>query len=150
MAEEAVTIRELIRRSRKAVLDHDREGWLALWAPDAVIQDPVGPSPFDPDGNGHHGPEGIAAFYDKVIGPNERITFEISDSYDCGNDVADVGLIRTVHPGGTHSDWNSAKTKFAEAWHRHENRWPHPEQKAKRAELSSSVERDLTGGCDKI
>jgi hypothetical protein len=50
----------------------------------------------------------------------------------------------------TDSDWNSAKTKFAEAWHRHENRWPHPEQKAKRAELSSSVERDLTGGCDKI
>jgi steroid Delta-isomerase len=101
-AEETLTIRELIRRSRQAVFDHDREGWLALWASDAVIQDPVGPSPFDPDGNGHHGPEGIAAFYDKVIGPNERITFEIDRSYECGNEVADVGLIRTVLPGGTH------------------------------------------------
>ncbi len=101
-AAETLTIRDLIRRSRQAVYDHDREGWLALWAPDAVIQDPVGPSPFDPDGNGHHGPEGIAAFYDKVIGPNERITFEIDQSYECGNEVADVGLIRTILPGGKH------------------------------------------------
>ena len=101
-AEETLTIRDLIRSSRQAVYDHDREGWLALWAPDAVIQDPVGPSPFDPEGNGHHGPEGIAAFYDKVIGPNERITFEIDQSYECGNEVADVGLIRTILPGGKH------------------------------------------------
>lgn len=100
--EETLTIRELIRRSRQAVYDHDREGWLALWAPDAVIQDPVGPSPFDKEGNGHHGPQAIAAFYDNVIGPNERITFEIDRSYECGNEVADVGLIRTILPGGKH------------------------------------------------
>ena len=101
--EDTLTTRDLIRRSRQAVYDHDREGWLALWAPDAVIQDPVGPSPFDPDGNGHHGPEGIAAFYDKVIGPNERITFEIDQSYECGNEVADVGLIRTSCPAANTS-----------------------------------------------
>jgi steroid Delta-isomerase len=102
MAEDTVTIRELIRRSREAVRDHDRERWLALWAPEAVIQDPVGPSPFDPAGNGHHGPVAIAAFYDTVIAPNELITFEIDRSYECGDEVADVGLIRTVLPGGKH------------------------------------------------
>jgi steroid Delta-isomerase len=102
MAEDTVTIRELIRRSREAVRDHDRERWLALWATDAVIQDPVGPSPFDPAGNGHHGPVAIAAFYDTVIAPNELITFEIDRSYECGDEVADVGLIRTVLPGGKH------------------------------------------------
>jgi steroid Delta-isomerase len=102
MAEDTVTIRELIRRSREAVRDHDRERWLALWAPDALIQDPVGPSPFDPAGNGHHGPVAIAAFYDTVIAPNELITFEIDRSYECGDEVADVGLIRTVLPGGKH------------------------------------------------
>jgi steroid Delta-isomerase len=102
MAEDMVTIRELIRRSREAVRDHDREAWLALWAPDALIQDPVGPSPFDPSGDGHRGPEAIAAFYDNVIAPNELITFEIAQSYECGDEVADVGLIRTVLPGGKH------------------------------------------------
>jgi steroid Delta-isomerase len=67
-----------------------------------VVQDPIGPSPFDPAGDGHRGPAAIAAFYDTVIAPNEQITFEIERSYLCGDEVADVGIIRTVLPGGTH------------------------------------------------
>jgi ketosteroid isomerase-like protein len=81
----------------------DRATWLSLFAPDAVVQDPVGPSPFDPAGTGHRGPAAIAAFYDSVIAPNELITFEIESSYQCGNEVADVGVIRTVLPGGKHA-----------------------------------------------
>lgn len=102
MAEETATARDLARRSQAAVKLKDRATWLSLFAPDAVVQDPIGPSPFDPEGNGHHGPEAIAAFYDKVVAPNELITFEIENSYLCGNEVADVGVIRTVLPGGTH------------------------------------------------
>jgi ketosteroid isomerase-like protein len=100
--DETPTARDLARRSQAAVKVKDRATWLSLWAPDAIIQDPIGPSPFDPDGTGHRGPEAIAAFYDTVIAPNDLITFEIEDSYLCGNEVADVGLIRTVLPGGTH------------------------------------------------
>lgn len=102
MPDETITARDLARRSQAAVKVKDRVEWLSLWAPDAVVQDPVGPSPFDPEGNGHRGPEAIAAFYDKVIAPNELITFEIEHSYLCGNEVADVGVIRTVLPGGKH------------------------------------------------
>ena len=102
MPEEILTARDLARRSQAAVKAKDREGWLSLFAADAVVQDPIGPSPFDPDGTGHHGQTAIAAFYDSVIAPNELITFEIKDSYLCGNEVADVGVIRTVLPGGTH------------------------------------------------
>jgi steroid delta-isomerase len=102
MPDETCTARDLARRSQAAVKAKDREAWLSLWAPDAVVQDPVGPSPFDPDGTGHRGPEAIAAFYDKVIAPNDLITFEIENSYLCGDEVADVGVIRTVLPGGTH------------------------------------------------
>jgi steroid Delta-isomerase len=102
MAEETLTARDLARRSQAAVKVKDRATWLSLFAPDAIIQDPIGPSPLDPEGNGHHGPEAIAAFYDKVIAPNDLITFEIENSYLCGNEVADVGVIRTVLPGGTH------------------------------------------------
>jgi steroid Delta-isomerase len=96
------TARDLARRSQAAVRAKDRAAWLALWAPDAVVADPIGPSPFDPAGTGHRGPAAIAAFYDTVIAPNEQITFEIESSYLCGDEVADVGIIRTVLPGGRH------------------------------------------------
>jgi len=42
----------------------DRDGWLALFADDAVVEDPVGPSAFDPEAKGHRGKEAITAFYD--------------------------------------------------------------------------------------
>jgi ketosteroid isomerase-like protein len=102
MTDEPLTARELGVRSRAAVQAGDRDGWLDLFAEDAVVQDPIGPSPFDPDGTGHHGREAIAAFYDTVIGPSDAITFEIEQSYLCGDEVADVGIIRTTLAGGTH------------------------------------------------
>jgi steroid delta-isomerase len=102
MPDERCSARDLARRSQAAVKAKDRAGWLSLFAPDAIVQDPIGPSPFDPDGTGHRGPEAIAAFYDTVIAPNDLITFEIESSYLCGDEVADVGVIRTVLPGGTH------------------------------------------------
>ncbi len=92
--------RELARRSQAAVAAKDRSAWLALFADDAVVQDPIGPSPLDPGGAGHRGATAIAAFYDMVIATAEQITFEIESSYLCGDEVADVGVIRTVLPGG--------------------------------------------------
>lgn len=103
MTGQANTARDLARRSQAAVRAKDRAMWLSLFAPDAVVQDPVGPSPFDVTGAGHYGTAAIAAFYDTVIAPNELITFDIERSYLCGDEVADVGAIRTVLPGGTHA-----------------------------------------------
>ena len=102
MASSAATARDLARKSQAAVRAKDRAAWLSLFAPDAVVQDPIGPSPFDEAGTGHRGTEAIGAFYDTVIAPNESITFEIESSYLCGEEVADVGVIRTVLPGGRH------------------------------------------------
>jgi steroid delta-isomerase len=102
MTETTPTIRELARRSQAAAGAKDRETWLGLFTPDAVVEDPIGPSPFDPDGKGHRGLAAIAAFYDNVIDQAERITFEIERSYLCGDEVADVGTIRTTLAGGTH------------------------------------------------
>jgi ketosteroid isomerase-like protein len=102
MTSQDLTARELGRRSQAAVEAKDRAGWLDLFAADAVVQDPIGPSPLDPAGNGHRGRAAIAAFYDTVIAPNERVSFEIERSYLCGDEVADVGVIRTTLPGGKH------------------------------------------------
>jgi len=94
--------RQLGIRSRAAVEAGDREAWLDMFTDDAVVQDPVGPSAFDPEGKGHRGRDAIARFYDTVTAPNEAISFEVERSYLCGDEVADVGVIRTTLPGGTH------------------------------------------------
>ena len=83
-----------------AVEAGDRAAWLALFAPDAIVEDPIGPSMFDETGNGHRGPDAIAAFYDNVISSG-RIEFAIRESYAGGNECANVGTITTTLPDGS-------------------------------------------------
>ncbi|QWF83482.1 nuclear transport factor 2 family protein [Amycolatopsis sp. CA-230715] len=91
-------------RSMDAVTRGAKEEWLALFAPDAVIEDPVGPSMFDEEGKGHHGREGISAFWDLTIANVERFVFTIRDSHAVGDEVANVGTITTFLPGGYRVD----------------------------------------------
>jgi steroid Delta-isomerase len=95
------TARDLGRASMAAVEAGDRDAWLKLFAEDAVVEDPVGPSPFDPEGKGHRGIEAIGAFYDTVIGVNDSIRFTIDKSILCGDEVANIGMIRIELPGGS-------------------------------------------------
>jgi steroid Delta-isomerase len=91
--------------SMRAVEAGDKVAWLALFAEDAVVEDPIGPSPFCPDGQGHRGKEAIEAFFDTVIGPNE-VSFRIEQSWAAGNEAANVGTITTRMPEGlvVHTD----------------------------------------------
>jgi ketosteroid isomerase-like protein len=97
-----VTVLDLARRSQAAAGAMDRETWLGLFTPDAIVEDPIGPSAFDPEGTGHRGTAAIAAFYDNVISQAERIDFDIERTYVCGNEMADVGTLRTTLAGGAH------------------------------------------------
>lgn len=86
--------------SMRAVARADKEAWLALWAEDGCIEDPVGPSPLDEEGRGHHGHAGISAFFDTTIALMEGIEFELHASYAAGDEVANVATIHTRMPGG--------------------------------------------------
>lgn len=88
--------------SMAAVEAGGRDGWLALFAPDAIVQDPIGMSPLDPSGDGHRGIEAIAAFYDNVVA-HGRIGFVIRESYAAGNECANVGTITTTFSNGARS-----------------------------------------------
>jgi ketosteroid isomerase-like protein len=81
------------RRSREAVVAGDKEAWLAVFADDAIVEDPIGPSQFDPEGKGHRGRDAISAFWDKAIAPTDKIEFNFVDSFRCGNEEANVGSI---------------------------------------------------------
>jgi hypothetical protein len=91
--------RAAAQRSMDCVHAKKREDWIANFADDAHIEDPIGKSPLDPTGQGQRGKAAIAAFWDRVIAPN-RVLFDIARSYACGNECANVGTITTVMPNG--------------------------------------------------
>ncbi len=57
------------RKSIQYAMEGNKEGWLSLYADDAVVHDPVGKSPMDPSGKGHVGKPAIEQFWDMTIGP---------------------------------------------------------------------------------
>jgi ketosteroid isomerase-like protein len=91
-------------RSMTAVSRGEKDEWLALFAPDAVVEDPVGPSMFDAEGKGHHGQDGISAFWDATIAHVVRFRFVIRDSFANGAEVANIGTITTFLPGNYRVD----------------------------------------------
>ena len=89
------------QRSYAAVAKADLEEWLTVYAADAVIEDPVGPSMFDPEGRGHRGHDGIRAFWELAIAPIETFSFVIHDSHANGRTCANVGTITTTFADGS-------------------------------------------------
>ena len=78
--------------SQKYVSEKNRDGWLGLFAEDAFVADPVGPSPLDPVGDGHRGKTAITAFYDNVISKAD-VSFDYPRSYACANQCAFIGTV---------------------------------------------------------
>ena len=95
-----VALREIPTASLSAVKRGDRDGWLSLFAEDAVVEDPVGKSPLDPTGLGHRGKAAIAAFYDNVIAKNESFDYKINKLVVCGNECANYATFTITFPGG--------------------------------------------------
>jgi steroid Delta-isomerase len=90
---------EMSKKSMAMSEAKDRDGWLGLFAEDAVVEDPVGPSFVDPDGTGQRGIEAITAFYDKVVSQSEALKFTIRQSIECGDEVCNIGELRITLPG---------------------------------------------------
>ena len=81
--------------SRDYAVAKDKKNWLSLFADDAIVQDPIGVSPLDPEGEGHKGIEAIEKFYDTVIA-NGNIEFNILESIPCANECANYAQIVNI------------------------------------------------------
>lgn len=80
---------------------HDRDGWLALMADDVVIEDPIGKSVTNPDGQGVRGKEAVSAFFDTNIAPNNlTITCEETFPSSSPNDIAHILVLNSKFDGG--------------------------------------------------
>lgn len=87
-------------RSRAAVHAGDRDRWVALFTDDALVADPVGPSMFDTDGNGHRGHAAIRAFFDTAIA-NNTVRMNIHSSHAGLDECANVVTVVTTLPDGS-------------------------------------------------
>jgi steroid Delta-isomerase len=92
---------ELAEASLAATRDGDRDGWLALFEEDAVVEDPVGPSGYDTEGTGHRGIAAIAAFHESVISQVEKFEYQIERHYTGGDEVACVVNFQIQNGGNT-------------------------------------------------
>lgn len=87
--------------SWRCVQSHDRGGWLALMSPDVVIEDPIGPSYTNPDGQGVRGKDAVAEFYDANIAVNNlRLTCEESFLSSSPDEAAHILVLRSEFEGG--------------------------------------------------
>ena len=91
------TILRTIERYQSTFSADDREGWLALFTDDAVLEDPVGSAP-------HEGREAIAAFWDRVHGRTERGTVRMTQGPAvCGLEAAWAFELDVTLTGGRRS-----------------------------------------------
>jgi hypothetical protein len=92
MSEDAPTRADVlaaVERSPDALLARDRDGWLAVFGPQAQIEDPVGSRP-------HRGPDEIARFYDTFIGPRDIVFHGDADVVVGSTVIRDVVLEVTM------------------------------------------------------
>ncbi|MDT5264999.1 MAG: steroid Delta-isomerase [Mycobacterium sp.] len=87
--------------SWRCVQAGDKEGWLALMTDDVLIEDPIGESVTNPDGNGVRGKEAVGAFFDANIGPNQlTVTREETFPSSSPTEIAYILTLRTLFPNG--------------------------------------------------
>jgi steroid Delta-isomerase len=86
------TVGDLASTSLQLTKERDRDRWLALFAPDAFVEDPVG-------GGRHEGIDAITAFHDATISTVESFDYEIERTYVCGSEAALVVRFAIVAAG---------------------------------------------------
>ena len=69
----------IVEQSPAAVAAHDKRKWLALFASDGIVNDPVG-------SDIHQGPDQLGRFYDTFIAPND-VVFHPKHDVVCGGTV---------------------------------------------------------------
>ena len=96
------TAQKLAEQSIALTKAGDKQGWLDLFADDALVQDPVGKSFLDPSGKGHQGIEAIGKFWDscRTHGTTEGT---IRESFAAGDSCANLLTLVTTMPDGRQS-----------------------------------------------
>ncbi|MDX3698132.1 nuclear transport factor 2 family protein [Streptomyces europaeiscabiei] len=93
------------RAAMDAVTAGDRAAWSACYADDAVLHDPVGGSPLDPQGSGLRGRDALDGFWQVAIAPN-RVRFDIAAVHTAGAEAAVVATVTVTFADGAVADYD--------------------------------------------
>lgn len=97
----------VVAQSPAAVAAHDKQAWLRLWAPNFVVEDPVGSRPVlggvIDRRSGQRGDGALSRFWDAFIAAND-ISFDVHHDFVNGYRVVRDVTIRTSLPGGARAD----------------------------------------------
>jgi hypothetical protein len=97
--ERSTEVLALVHSSPQLVGQHDKEGWLGIFADDAVVEDPVGSVPVRKGAGVRKGNDELGRFWDTFIAPN-RIIFEPHLDVVVDQAVARDVTIHTTLPSG--------------------------------------------------
>ncbi|GIH93416.1 nuclear transport factor 2 family protein [Planobispora siamensis] len=89
----------------EAVGAGDRDAWLAWYAPDAVLHDPVGGSPLDPSGTGLVGRAALERFWELTVAPND-VRFDVAAVHPAGDEAAVVASVTIRSPHGAQASYD--------------------------------------------
>lgn len=82
-----------------AVSAGDRDQWLSQYSDDAVLYDPVGGSPLDPEGSGLRGRAALEQFWDLMVAPS-TVDFSIDAIHTGANEAAVVASVSMTLAAG--------------------------------------------------
>lgn len=77
----------------------NKAAWLSLFADDAIVYDPVGPSGHDPGGRGFRGKARIGEFWDLMIGTGD-LTIVSHKRIPCGEHICACNVTAVNNLGG--------------------------------------------------
>ena len=86
-------VRSVVETYVKTMEAGDRDGWVALWADDAVHHDPPSQPP-------HVGQDAIAAFWDEIHLLTETFSYDVRDVWVVGDEAAMVFTLTIGLTGG--------------------------------------------------
>jgi steroid Delta-isomerase len=83
----------------------DRAAWLACYAEDAVLHDPVGGSPLDPEGLGLRGAAAREQLWDLTIAPND-VHVDVSAVHTGADEAAVVATVTIRFASGPETTYD--------------------------------------------
>jgi hypothetical protein len=93
---------QLATRAMRAVEEKRREDWLAGFADDALLEDPVGHVP------PRRGGEAIAEFWDVGIAGMEEVRFEVKRAHEAPREAVMLVDVTVRAPGGVTARYDAA------------------------------------------
>lgn len=93
---------EVAARAMRSAQNGDRDAWLGLFAPDAVLEDPVGHAP------PRRGAEALAEFWDTGIAPLDEVRFDVRRLHETPLEALALVDVAVRAPGGGTATYDAA------------------------------------------